>query len=81
MEFYPTASFVRSYKKLSPEIQKKVDKALNLLLKNLRYPSLRCKKYDEEKDIWQGRINRSYRFYFLIKDNAYILLEVKSHPK
>jgi len=81
MKFYPTASFVQHYKKLPLKIQKKVDKALNLLSKDLRYPSLRCKKYDEEKDIWQGRVNRSCRFYFLIKEDTYILLEIKFHPK
>jgi len=81
MKFYPTASFVRSYKKLLPQIQNKTDKAVALLLKNLRHPSLRCKKYDEEKDIWQARVDRYYRFYFLIKGDTYILLEIRIHPK
>ena len=65
MKFYPAASFVQSYKKLPPKIQKKIDKALSLLLKDLRYPSLRCKKYNEKQGIWQARVNRNYRFYFL----------------
>ena len=81
MKFYPTAGFVQCYKKLPLEIQRKVDKAIKLLLRDIRYPSLRCKKYDEAKDIWQVRVNRNYRFYFLIKGNVYILLEIKPHPK
>ena len=81
MKFYPTASFVRCYKKIPLEIQRKVDKAIKLLLKELHYPSLRAKKYDEERNIWQARVNRNYRFYFLIKGDTYILLEIKPHPK
>ena len=61
--------------------QKKFWKQLKFLLRDIRHPSLRAKKYDKERNIWQARVNRYYRFYFLIEDNAYILLEIKPHPK
>jgi len=80
MRFYPTSHFVREYKKLSPQLQNKIDKALKFLLQNLRHPSLRAKKYDKKRGIWQARVNDNYRFYFLIKKDVYILLEVKPHP-
>ncbi|MDP2951340.1 MAG: hypothetical protein Q8N55_03070 [bacterium] len=51
------------------------------LLKDLRYPSLHAKKYDEAKGIWQARVNRDIRFYFLIQDDVYVLLDIKHHPK
>lgn len=81
MKLHPTAHFVREYNQLPQPLQKKTDKALKFLLKNLRHPSLRAKKYDEKRGIWQAGVNRYYRFYFLIKGDTYILLEVKPHPK
>ena len=61
--------------------QKKFWKQLKFLLRDIRHPSLNAKKYDEKRDIWQARVDDNYRFYFLIKSDAYILLEVKPHPK
>jgi len=81
MKLYPTAHFVREYNKLPQPLQKKTDKAMRFLLQNLRHSSLKAKKYDEKRGIWQARVTRNYRFYFVIKGNAYILLEVKLHPK
>ncbi len=81
MKFIYTPHFKRDFKSLPQEIRQKFKKQAHFLLKYLRHPSLRAKKYDEKRNIWQARINRNYRFYFLIKGNSYILLEVKSHPK
>jgi len=81
MRLYPTEHFVQEYEQLSQQLQKKTDKAMRFLLQNLRHSSLKAKKYDEKRGIWQARVNRNYRFYFLIKGNTYILLEVKLHPK
>jgi hypothetical protein len=52
-----------------------------LLRQNLRYPSLKAKKYNEEKGIWQGRVNRDYRFYFQIIGDTYHILMIVPHPK
>jgi len=49
--------FSRRYKALSPERKAKFDKQLGLLLSNLRHPSLRAKKYDEARDVWQARVD------------------------
>jgi len=53
----------------------------SVLLQNLRHPSLHAKKYDEAKDLWQARVTGSWRFYFRIEDDAYVLEEIKAHPK
>lgn len=52
-----------------------------MLEADLRHPSLRAKKYDEARQIWQARVNRSWRFYFIIQGDSYLLLDIMSHPK
>ena len=65
-----------------PEIiQTKFWKQLKFLLSDIRYPSLRAKKYDETRGIWQARVDQNIRFYFLIENDTYILLNIKKHSK
>ena len=67
---------------LAPKkIQKAFDKQAHLLAVNLLHPSLHAKKYDEANDIWQARVNRNWRFYFKIEDDAYIIAAIVPHPK
>lgn len=76
-----SARALDDYQGLSGELQRKTDKQLNLLLHDLKHPSLRAKKYDEAKDIWQGRINKNYRFYFCILGDTCQVITIKKHPK
>ncbi|HLC21435.1 MAG TPA: type II toxin-antitoxin system RelE/ParE family toxin [Candidatus Methylomirabilis sp.] len=73
--------FTRQYRALSPERKAKLDKQLGLLLSNLRHPSLRAKKYDEARDVWQARVDEDYRFYFKIEGDTYRILAVRHHRK
>ena len=73
--------FINQLENLPIKTQKKFQKQLKFLLQNIRHPSLYAKKYDEKKNIWQARVNKNIRFYFLIDNDAYIFLEIKSHPK
>jgi len=73
--------FIRQYHALSPERKAKFDKQLGFLLINLRHPSLRAKKYDEVRDIWQARVDGRYRFYFQIDCETYKILSIIPHPK
>jgi len=73
--------FLRSYAKSPSHIQKLFQKQVALLLQNLKHPSLRAKKYDEARDIWQARVNGGWRFYFQIRGDIYYLLNITSHPK
>ena len=43
--------------------------------------SLRAKKYDEARDIWQARVDSGWRFYFRIEGDTYILETIRPHPK
>lgn len=73
--------FIEQYKKLPQKLQLKVDKQLSLLVFSLHHPSLRAKKYDEDNDIWQARVDKNYRFYFRIHKDIFEILSVISHPK
>jgi mRNA-degrading endonuclease RelE of RelBE toxin-antitoxin system len=81
MQLFYTERFRRSYADAPLGIQKQCDKQLKLLEQNLRYPSLRAKKFDEVRDIWQGRVNAGWRFYFKIDRDRYYLLDIIPHPK
>ena len=81
MEVFYAPHFKRSFKFLTKEVKKKFRKQIGFLLTDTRRPSLRAKKYDERRGIWQARVDRNCRFYFLIKGDAYILIEIKLHPK
>lgn len=71
----------KDYQELPASIQKRFEKQVAFLLDDLRYPSLKAKKYDESKDLWQARVDRNYRFYFQIKVDKYVILRIIPHPK
>jgi len=71
----------RDYRAAPPAIQRAFQKQVRLLAKNLTHPSLRAKKYDETADLWQARVNRDWRFYFLIEDDTYLIVAIVAHPK
>ncbi len=76
-----TPAVIRDYAGAPPDVRKAFDKQSGLLMENLHHPSLRAKKYDESNDIWQARVNRSWRFYFTIRDDTYIITRLIPHPK
>lgn len=81
MQLRYTERFGRSYDKAPARIQKAFDKQVALLIANLRHPSLKVKKYDEARGIWQARVNGGWRFYFTIEGNIYNLIDIMPHPK
>lgn len=81
MRPYFSKRFVQSYISTPLAIQQVFDRKLELLLRDLRHPSLRAKKYDEAHNIWQARVTRNWRFYFTIEGDTYRLIDIISHPK
>jgi mRNA-degrading endonuclease RelE of RelBE toxin-antitoxin system len=71
----------KDYAQLPQPVRKAFAKQLGVLLDNLNHPSLHAKKYDEAQDIWQARVNRSWRFYFVIRKDEYVIVSVIPHPK
>lgn len=81
MRLILTERFGRSYDDAPPGVRRAIDRHLALLAENLRHPSLRSKKYDESRGIWQARVNLDWRFYFTIEGDAYVIIDVMPHPK
>ena len=81
MRLYFTERFRRSYESAPVNIQRAFDRRIAFLVQNLRHPSLRAKKYDESRGIWQARVNGGWRFYFRIEGDIYYLIDMISHPK
>lgn len=81
MRLHLTEQFLAQYDDAQPAVQKAVRKQLRLLEQNVRHPSLHAKKFDETLDIWQARINRGWRFYFVIQKDVYRIVEMRAHPK
>ncbi len=81
MRVHYTERLPRSYAQAPHEVQKAFDKQVALLLANLHHPSLKAKKYDKARDIWQARVSQKWRFYFAIEGDTYYILDLKPHPK
>jgi len=71
----------RQFNKLPDNLQKKARKQFSYLLKDFRHPSLNVKKYQGYENLWQGRIDKGYRFYFHIIEPDYIIISIINHPK
>jgi len=79
LRFTPAA--IRAFARDPLPVQNAYLKQVAFLQQNLLHPSLRAKKYDEERGIWQARVTRGWRFYFLIGTGAYLILDLIPHPK
>jgi len=81
MNLLYTDRFLRSYQEAPSAVKHAFDRRAEFLQVNLRHPSLRAKKYDAARDLWQARVNGGWRFYFQIKGDTYLLLDIIPHPK
>ena len=74
-----TESYARDFKSLPKEIQDRAEKALVLLARDPRYPSLRTKKMQGPGDVWEASISMSYRITFRWIGNKITLRRVGTH--
>lgn len=81
MEVRFTANARKQFLALPEHLQKKTRKQFIFLLEDIHHPSLNIKKYQGFDDLWQGRIDKSYRFYFHIINPEYIIISIINHPK
>ncbi len=71
----------KQFAELPKQIQKKTRKQFGYLLQNFQHPSLHTKKYKGYENLWQGRIDKNWRFYFHIIEPHYIIVSIIKHPK
>jgi len=64
MIFRRSERFKRAFKILPASVQKKALKAFVLCAENPKHLSLQVKKIKGFEDIWEGHIDRQYRFTF-----------------
>lgn len=76
-----TKRAIKQYRLLPSSLQKKADKQFAYLLVDIKHPSLNIKKYQSFENLWQGRIDKGYRFYFHIIEPNYIIISIINHPK
>jgi mRNA-degrading endonuclease RelE of RelBE toxin-antitoxin system len=76
-----TKRALKDYNAFPSKLQALIDKQLEFLLKDIRYTSLRVKKYDERRGVWQIRISQSHRLYFRIEGDTYVIITIMKHPK
>ena len=86
MNVVKAKSFEKDYKKLTKKIQQRIKKSLQLLAENSRHPSLRVKKtkgkiFKDYNDIFEGRITKDYRFFFLMQGDTFYLLRCGKHDE
>lgn len=73
--------FLEQYAAAPEPVRRAFDKQIAVLLKDLRHPSLRAKKYHQGLGIWQARVNRSWRFDFSLDGDECRLHAIVPHPK
>jgi hypothetical protein len=71
-----TGPFEEDYAALPKTIKALSNHKLELFVQNPRHPSLRSKKMEDPRDIWEGRITRSYRFTFQMRAGVCILRRI-----
>lgn len=81
MKFERPDKFKKQYKKLPLKIQIKCEKQLKLLATNFRHPSIHAKKKQGGADIWEGRIDRFYRFTFTMSEDVITLRAIGPHDE
>ncbi len=76
-----TVEFKKNYQQLPPNVKERVKKQISLLLENPRHSSLNTKKLQGYQNLWQGRINKAYRFIFIftIENDIYKLIAFFHH--
>ena len=72
---------IKQYQALPKSLRDKADKQFEYLASDIRHPSLHAKKYQGELNLWQGRIDKSWRFYFYVIEPNYVIISIITHPK
>lgn len=84
MEILPTSFFAARYRKLvkkHPNLSGKVDKQLELFVKNPKTPSLRLHKLSGKNKGWSISITGDLRILFDYFTDGILLLDIGTHDE
>jgi mRNA-degrading endonuclease RelE of RelBE toxin-antitoxin system len=81
MKIARTESFRKAWKQLSEEQKALARKAIDNLMKDIRYPALRVKKIRGTEYIWEARVSRSLRMTFQIEGGIINLRNIGQHDE
>ena len=81
MEIIFTEQFEQAYEKLTSIEKQGVRKALTQSGNNLKHPSLRVKKMEGRKDVWEARSSKRLRMTFEIAGEIIVMRNVGEHDK
>ncbi|WP_228024121.1 type II toxin-antitoxin system RelE family toxin [Synechocystis salina] len=76
MNHHTNSDFWLCYRHLPEEIQRRADKAYQLLSQNPRHPSLHFKKVGE---LWSVRVTLHYRALSIETDDGYVWFWIGTH--
>jgi mRNA interferase RelE/StbE len=74
-------SFEKAWKQLTEEQKALARKAIENLIRDIRYPALRVKKIKGTGNIWEARVSRSLRLTFHIEGDIIMLRNIGQHDE
>lgn len=81
MKFQRSERFKRMYKKLDPEQQNAIKKALRLMSDNINRPSLRVKRIQGTRGIWEASATMGLRITFNWDGDMIVLRNCGEHNR
>ena len=81
MRLVLTNRFKKAYQTLPVNDQGRVKKAISLISGDLRHPSLRVKRVNGTRGIWEARASKSLRITFETEGDAIIFRNVGHHDQ
>lgn len=81
MRFERAERFKRAYLKLDEQQRQAVKKALRLMSADIKHPSLRVRKVQGTKDVWEARASAGLRLIFTWTGELIILRNCGEHDK
>lgn len=81
MKIARTDKFKKAWKQLDEQDKKMARKAIENLVRDICYPSLRVKKMEGAEDIWEARASLSIRITFKIGNDVVTLRNIGQHDK
>ena len=81
MRIARTENFKRAWQQLGEEQKALARKAIDNLIKDMRYPALRIKKIKGIENVWEARVSRSLRMTFQFEGDTVILRNIGQHDE